>query len=96
MKATKLGKRPKLAPSTRTFATHKFSLIYSGVEDLSQEVLDPLFEAGCDDATIGTQRGAFFLDFARQAPSFRIALASAIADVERSGLGLELIRVEPI
>lgn len=73
-----------------------FSLIFSGASELTEELEDAIFEAGCDDALLGIQNGAVFLDFDREAPSFRIALMSAIADVERAGVGLELIRVEPI
>ncbi|HEX8201340.1 MAG TPA: hypothetical protein VF590_12700 [Isosphaeraceae bacterium] len=74
---------------------HCFSLIFSGPTELTQELEDPLYEAGCSDALLGIQNGEVFLDFHREAPSFRIALMSAIADVERAGVGLELIRVEP-
>jgi hypothetical protein len=77
-------------------ATHEFSLLYTGVDDLSDELANALFEAGCGDATIGIQNGFFFADFHRDAPSFREALMSAIADVERSGQPIRLVRVEPL
>jgi hypothetical protein len=76
--------------------THQFSLLYTGVDDLTDELSDALFEAGCDDATIGIQNGFFFADFHRQAATFREALISAIEDVERTGQPLRLVRVEPI
>jgi hypothetical protein len=75
---------------------HEFSLLYTGVDDLTDELSDALFEAGCDDATIGIQNGFFFADFHRQAATFREALISAIEDVERSGQPLRLVRVEPL
>ena len=74
----------------------EFSLIFAGPTDLTDELADLLIGAGCDDALIGIQNGDLFLDFHRHAPSYRIALMSAVADVECAGLGLELIRVEPI
>ena len=47
--------------------------------------LDALFEAGCDDATVGVGRlGQIALDFARDATTARKAIASAIADVKRA------------
>ena len=97
MKATRT-RRPRAAKSKslEKFVTHKFALIFPPVDDLTGELLDALYEAGCDDATVGIQGGVLFLDFARSAPSFRMALMSAISDVECSGLGLELLRVEPI
>lgn len=75
--------------------THQFSLIYSGTSELTEELENALFEAGCADALLGIQEGKVFLDFRRNAPSFQIALTSAIMDVERAGVGLELVRVEP-
>ena len=94
MKATKT-KGLKAAKASKTALTHQFSLIYPPVEVLTRELVDALFESGCDDATVGIQGGVLFLDFTRSAPSFRLALMSAILDVERSGLPLELLRVEP-
>ena len=75
---------------------HEFRLIYPGsLDDLSDADIDTLYEAGCDDATIGSSQGLISIDFSRRAPSFRVALSSAMADVEKAGLGLELMRVEP-
>ena len=76
--------------------THRFSLFYTGVTDLTDELGNALYEAGCDDATVGIQDGFFFLDFGRSASTFREALLSAIEDVERSGQPLRLVRVEPL
>jgi hypothetical protein len=76
--------------------THRFSLLYTGVEDLTDEFANAMYEAGCDDASIGIQDGFFFADFGRVAPSFRDALISAIEDIERVGQPLRLVRVEPL
>ncbi|MEO6807718.1 MAG: hypothetical protein ABI353_01215 [Isosphaeraceae bacterium] len=77
-------------------ATFSFSLVFDGIiEDLTEELLNTLFEAGCDDAHVGVREGVLRITFDRESPSFRIALISAIADVERAGVGLELVRVEP-
>ena len=89
-----MPKTSKARPKQPHRTVHRFSLIFSGPSELTQKLEDPLYEAGCSDALLGIQDGAVFLDFNREAPSFRIALTSAIADVERAGVGLELIRVE--
>lgn len=73
-----------------------FSLRFRGPEELNDDQADTLFEAGCGDALFGLQNGEYFLDFHRKAPTFRVALISAISDVERANVGLELVRVEPI
>lgn len=76
-------------------AIYTFDLIFSGPDELTEELEIAIFEAGCDDAVLGIRNGEVLLGFHREAPSFRIALTSAIADVERAGVGLELVRVEP-
>jgi len=72
---------------------YEFSLVISGnLED--QELLDALFEAGCDDATCGQVDGVGYADFVREAPTFGEVVRSAIEQVE-SVPGLRVARVEP-
>ena len=73
--------------------THTFTLVLAGVRELTDALEDTLFEAGCDDALLGTRDGVVYLDFDREAPSFREALLSAIAEVETAGF--KVARVEP-
>lgn len=62
----------------------------------SSQHLDALFEAGCDDATIGTGKtGAIALEFVREAASADAAVLSAIADVKKAMPDAELIEVSP-
>jgi hypothetical protein len=75
--------------------TYDFTLILEGIADLTDEVTDALYEAGCDDALVGIRDGAPFLDFTRQASSPREAILSAIADVESIDLPVRVVRVEP-
>ena len=58
--------------------------------------LDALFEAGCDDATVGTGRqGSVALDFSRDAASADAAIRSAIADVLKAIPGAQLTEIAP-
>jgi hypothetical protein len=82
--------------ATVVHKTHQFTLIYTGIEDFTDEFVNAMYEAGCDDALIGMRDGFFFADFGRSAPTFREALISAIEDIERSGQPLQLVRVEPL
>ena len=75
--------------------TYDFTLILAGVPELTDEVTDALFEAGCDDATVGQREGAVFLDFTREAKSRTEAIQSAIAAVEGAGIGARVVRVGP-
>jgi hypothetical protein len=75
--------------------TYRFTLVFAGeFEDLSENLVDAIYEAGCDDSHIALSECVLRIGFSREAPSYRIALISAIADIERSGLGLELAAVE--
>jgi predicted DNA-binding transcriptional regulator AlpA len=61
-----------------------------------EEWLDRLFEAGCDDATIGTGKGgSIALDFSRQAGSAEEAVRSAISDVLGAIPGAQLLEASP-
>ncbi len=75
---------------------HSFTLVYVIASDLPESFEDPLFEAGCGDATLLTRDGLLIMDFDREAPSFREALLSAIDAVEGCSLPIRLVRVEPI
>ena len=42
---------------------YEFTLILKGPLELTEEIADELFEAGCDDGTPGTCNGVFSIDF---------------------------------
>jgi hypothetical protein len=76
-------------------AAYPFTLVFAGeCGDLPDEFLDAIYEAGCDDSHVSISDRVLRIAFDRVAPSYRVALTSAIADIERAGVGLELIRVE--
>jgi predicted DNA-binding transcriptional regulator AlpA len=61
-----------------------------------EALVDALFEAGCDDATVGVgQRGTIGLDFTRSADSAEDALRSAIQDAARAIPGATLVQAGP-
>jgi hypothetical protein len=74
---------------------YEFTLILSGVPELTREVLDAFYEAGSDDALIGMRDGVAYADFCREADSLPEALLSAIRDVEAAGVGARVEHVEP-
>ena len=61
---------------------YEFTLILRGTLELTEELADALYEAGCDDGTPGTCNGVFSIDFHREADSLESALRSAIAHVK--------------
>ena len=62
--------------------THNFTLIIEGPDLQSDELIDGLFEAGCDDALIGQANGIQFADFDREADTLEDAVRSAITALE--------------
>ena len=74
---------------------HNFVLVLSGVNEPDSRVEDALYEAGCDDATLAFRAGMAYLEFDRRADSFEQAIVSAVHDVERSDVRLEVSRIEP-
>jgi len=73
---------------------YNFTLIASGIDpELDENAINRLYEAGCDDATVSTQKGLIVLEFDREARNFISALFSAIADVQKAGGVIE--RIEP-
>ena len=71
---------------------YDFTLILSRPLELTEDVADSLFQAGCDDGTPGTSEGVFLIDFHREANSLEEAIRSAIANVK--GAGYSVARVE--
>ena len=71
---------------------HHFTLIVDGADLQDQSVIDRLFEAGCDDALVGSADGVQFIDFDRDAAGMDVAILSAVADVEQVG-GVQVVRL---
>jgi hypothetical protein len=75
-------------------AEYDFALLLGGLVELTDEVEDALFEAGCDDATLSFQYGGARLDFSRRANSLQEAILSAINDVCSAKLKLVILQVD--
>lgn len=75
--------------------TYDFTLLVEGADLQTDQAQDALFEAGCDDATIGVVAGVQRLAFDREARSPAEALVSAIVAVERAVPGVRVVRVAP-
>ena len=71
-----------------------FTLLLDGIDSISQDVEDALYEAGCDDATISLRFGRIFLTFSRSAISLKDAIISAINDVKKSKIPASILRVD--
>lgn len=72
----------------------EFTVMLAGVEQITPEVAEALYKAGCDDGTVGSSCGIATVSFAREAPLLQEAIRSAIADVQRAGCGVECVQIE--
>lgn len=73
---------------------HDFTLVLTGIDELTQKVLDAFFEAGCDDATFASRCGRIVATFSRSAPSLKDAILSAIQCIRKADVGADVLRVD--
>jgi hypothetical protein len=86
--------KSKVAPGVAP-RVYSFTLVLQGAGGLTPEIADALYEAGCDDALVGSRNGVLFAEFDREAQSSADAIISAIRQIESAGVGLTVVRVEP-
>ena len=73
---------------------YEFSLILKGAPELTEDIADELFKAGCDDGTPGTCNGVFSIDFHREANSLEEAINSAMKNVRAAGYDVERVQID--
>jgi hypothetical protein len=73
---------------------YEFTLVLKGSPELTEDVADRLFEAGCDDGSPGTCDGVFSIDFHRTANTLEEAINSAMANVKSAGYEVERVQIE--
>jgi hypothetical protein len=75
---------------------HDFKVVFDLPSDeYTEDILDALYEAGCDDATLGQFSGVFEAHFDRESTDILEAIVTAIDDIETAGVGAAVVRVEP-
>ena len=74
--------------------SHQFTLILSGVSEITPELANALYAATGGDIEFNLRDGVAFLEFDRESSSLRDAVTSAIAQVEGAGVGVRVVRVE--
>lgn len=75
-------------------ALFTFTLTLSGVTADTEGLVDSLFTAGCGDALVCFYGKSVYLEFDREAGSFDIAIASAIADIESASIPMKVESVD--
>ncbi len=77
-----------------TLKTYTFTLVLSGISEVTEDIANALYEAGCDDAGVGSCDGVSTVDFDREAESLGDAIGSAVKNVERAGYKVARIVVD--
>jgi hypothetical protein len=90
----KTGDSEKTSERRMNMNTCDFRVILANKTDLTLEDADPLYEAGCDDATFGGCDGIVFGDFHRTGDSLDEAVRSAIADTAAAGFRVSRIEID--
>ncbi len=75
-------------------AKYEFTLILKGSHELTEEIADQLFAAGCEDGSPGTCKGELSIDFHRTANTLEDAIYSAIENVKAAGLDVDRVEIE--
>ena len=73
---------------------YEFTLILKGSHELTEEIADELYRAGCDDGTPGTSNGVFSVDFHREANTLEEAINSAIGNLKSAGYEVDRVEIE--
>jgi hypothetical protein len=72
----------------------EFEVVLAGDTEMTEELADRLFEAGCDGGLPGMSCGVPCIDFSREADSLEPAIRSAIADLQKAGCVAAEVRLE--
>jgi len=62
----------------------QFDVVLAGISEISDDLAEALFEAGCDDGTPCSSEGVAWIGFTREADSLESAIRSAVADVHKA------------
>ncbi len=74
--------------------THTFTLILSGVAEITTDLADALYAATQGDIELNLRDGVAFVEFERKAATLREAITAAIHEVEQADVRVRVVRVE--
>jgi hypothetical protein len=74
--------------------TYQFDVVLKGLDEVTDEQADALFEAGCDDGTPTARNSIAWSHFDREAPSLEAAINSAVSQVRSAGLSVSKIEMD--
>lgn len=71
-----------------------FDVVLKGLTEVSEDLADALFAAGCDDGTPASSNGLAWVHFDREAATLEDAIRSAVAQVKAAGAKVAKIELD--
>ena len=75
-------------------STYEFVIVLHEPRELTEDLAERLFVAGCDDASPGQFGGECVIDFAREAEDLESAIRSAAHDVRAADCQIKCVRLD--
>lgn len=75
--------------------TYRFTVVLADINEMTTDLADALFAAGCDDGHPWSSDGVAAITFDREAKSLVSAIRSAIADVQIAGCVVRKVETAP-
>ena len=72
----------------------EFTLILGNVAEITDSLANALYDAGCDDATVGSSNGVARVSFSREAATLQEAMQSAVRHVRQAGCEIARVEIE--
>ena len=74
---------------------YDFTLILSQGTELTDQLVEDLYEAGCDDGSPSSRAGIVMVTLHRESESLEQAIRSGIADAQKAGCRVARVEIEP-
>ncbi len=65
--------------------TYEFIVTLAEGTEHTDELVEALFEAGCDDGSVWSSGGYVQIGFSRESESLEAAIRSAVGDIQKAG-----------
>ncbi len=73
---------------------YDFTLVLSNGTELTDQLVEDLYDAGCDDGSPSSRAGVVMVTLHRQSDSLEHAIRSGIADVQKAGCRVTRVEIE--
>jgi hypothetical protein len=74
--------------------TFQFIVVLANKDEMTPEMADALFAAGCDDGNPWSSDGVAAISFDREAERLESGIRSAVANVQKAGYTVKRVEIE--